>query len=614
MKILSLDSFKLFIGGSILLSGITYQSCTKDFDSINDDRTHFKEEDVSPSFQVAGTLSSVIPSSSLDPGMHERMTQLTNDVFAQYSSNEGFATQYGLTEDEWITSFYKDYHTNFVSQLAQAIYRAQAAAALSGERSNEIQIARIWKVWIFSRATDIWGDIPYFKVGNVTGEPAPYDKQELIYQDFFKELKEASDSLTTDNPRQILPDLVYNDDISKWQRFANSLRLRLAMRISEVDPALAKQNAEEAIAAGVMTAEDDNCLILKSPDYGWGNDYEYPYYYGWGGENMSRSMENLLTGLGGQPFPEPPGANYIKDDPGIPLPPNENQYDPNKNKFKRGVPSIVDPRGPMFFNVTTAASGASDGVKINGTTVDTRNRWHGVPAGLSSSASGLPQYSYQNTTRLGAVVSRNPKRNYEVLTYHEVCFLMAEAAFRGWNVGGGTVQEWYEKGIRESMKWHDAVTGTFLTNYGSTLEPEVKELIDAGRISDLTIDNYIASTSENTYGTTVAWNHNSGKTFFGLQVDGPLSKIITQKYIAIFPDGGWEAWADHRRLQLPVLIPMAAPDQSVITAKDGGPGNFNRRQRWPAVEAINNKALYDQAVQQQGPDIEKTPIWWDPFK
>src|SRR2546423_12986292 len=114
MKIFSLKSFKLFLSGSILLSGIAYQSCTKGFDSINDDPTHYKEEDVSPSFQVAGTLSSVIPSSSLDPGMHERMTQLTNDVFAQYSSNEGFNTQYGLTEDEWITSFYKDYHTNMV--------------------------------------------------------------------------------------------------------------------------------------------------------------------------------------------------------------------------------------------------------------------------------------------------------------------------------------------------------------------------------------------------------------------------------------------------------------------------------------------------------------------
>ena len=164
------------------------------------------------------------------------------------------------------------------------------------------------------------------------------------------------------------------------------------------------------------------------------------------------------------------------------------------------------------------------------------------------------------------------------------------------------------------MKWQDGVAATYIGNYGSTLEPEVQDLLNASRISDATIDSYIASTTENTYGTTVAWNHNSGKTIFNIQVDGPLSKIITQKYIAEFPDGGWEAWNDHRRLQLPILIPMASPDASVITATDGGPGNFNRRQKWPAVESINNKTLYDQAVQQQGPDAEKTPVWWDPFK
>jgi hypothetical protein len=90
-----------------------------------------------------------------------------------------------------------------------------------------------------------------------------------------------------------------------------------------------------------------------------------------------------------------------------------------------------------------------------------------------------------------------------------------------------------------------------------------------------------------------------------------MSKIITQKYIAIFPDGGWEAWADHRRLHLPVLIPFAAPDPTAITATNGGPGNFMKRITWPAIEAINNKVFYNQAVAQQGPDVETTHVWWD---
>lgn len=604
-------SWLLFGWVAFLTTIVAWQSCTKQFDEINDDKQHFKDSQVPPSFRVAGTLSSVIPNSSLDPGMHERITQLTNDVWAQYTANEGFSTQQGVTNDEWVTDYYRQYHTSFVSSLARAIILGREAEAVTGTHSNEIQIARIWKAWIFARSTDLWGDIPYFKVGNLQGDPAPYDKQELIYKDLMKELKEASDSLTTSNPPQILKDLVYNDDIGKWKKFANSLRLRLAIHCTQADLNLAKQNAEDAIAKGVMTSADDACLIIKDPAFGWGQDYQYPYYYGWGGENMSRSMENLLTGLGGQAFPEPTGVTYIKDDPGMNLPNNENTYDPNKNKFKNGVPSIVDPRGPMYFNVTTTASGASATATINGNTVDTRNRWHGVPAGLGSSASSLQQYSFRNTARLGAIFSRNPKHNYEVMTYHEVCFLLAEAAQRGWNVGGGSAQSWYEKGISESMKWQNKVTDKFLSDLGGTLEPEVKALVETSKISDATITAYTSSTSENTYGTTVAWGNNSGKTFLGRPVDDPMSKILTQKYIALFPDGGWEAWVDHRRLHLPVLIPFAAPDPTRITATDGGPGNFTKRATWPAVEGINNKTLYDQAVAQQGPNIESTPVWWD---
>ena len=97
-----------------------------------------------------------------------------------------------------------------------------------------------------------------------------------------------------------------------------------------------------------------------------------------------------------------------------------------------------------------------------------------------------------------------------------------------WNAGG-TAKDWYEAGITASMTHHG---------------------VDAA-----TTAAYIASSAENTYGTTVAFDNNSGKSFNGSTVDDAMSKIITQKYLALFPDGGWEAWADHRRLHLPVLIP-----------------------------------------------------------
>src|SRR5258708_39254240 len=114
---------------------------------------------------------------------------------------------------------------------------------------------------MLSVATDIWGDTPYFKAASGTGENAPYDKRELIYKDMLKELKEAAAGLLTSNPKQQAgQDYVYNDDISKWKKFANSLRLRVAMRITQADDATAKQNAEEAAAGSLMADSSAECL------------------------------------------------------------------------------------------------------------------------------------------------------------------------------------------------------------------------------------------------------------------------------------------------------------------------------------------------------------------
>src|SRR5258706_2894539 len=264
MKPVFLKSKWYMIPGILVACTVIF-SCTKGFDKANADPNRFPGGVVEPSFLLPG----VYKASTLDPGMHERMTQLTNDIFAQYAANEGFSTQQGKTNDEWITSYYNDYHSRFVASLNLAIRLGKAKPYAT----NDLQIARIWRCWVYSRRTDIFGDIPYFKAADGTGENAPYDKQELIYKDMFKELKEASAGLSTANPKQRPgQDYVYGDDVSKWKKFANSLRLRLALRVSQVDAALSKQNAEEAIAAGVFTSEGDNCLMLcNDNDFGWGN-------------------------------------------------------------------------------------------------------------------------------------------------------------------------------------------------------------------------------------------------------------------------------------------------------------------------------------------------------
>lgn len=81
---------------------------------------------------------------------------------------------------------------------------------------------------------------------------------------------------------------------------------------------------------------------------------------------------------------------------------------------------------------------------------------------------------------------------------------------------------------------------------------------------------------------------------------------MTQKYIGGFPDNGWEAWADYRRLQLPVLKAPTVVDEGTGLVQ----GDFVQRIKYPQLEQNVNKAFYDAAVQQQGVDLVSTKLWW----
>lgn len=139
------------------------------------------------------------------------------------------------------------------------------------ERTNDTDnvnvnsAARILKVFTFARLTDAYGDIPYFDAGKAyyTGKfSAPYDLQEDIYADFFKELDEAVKSFDA-NQDKISIDAMFNGDLEQWKRFANSLRLRLALRLVKVDPASAEAQVKAAIASdgGLLQSNDDNAMI-----------------------------------------------------------------------------------------------------------------------------------------------------------------------------------------------------------------------------------------------------------------------------------------------------------------------------------------------------------------
>ncbi len=121
-----------------------------------------------------------------------------------------------------------------------------------GSNANQIAVARILQVWFFHNLTDRWGMIPYTEAlqGRENLQPA-YDSQEAIYSDLITELKDAANQIQT-GQAGVSGDILFSGDMEKWQRFANTLRMRIAMRLSEVDAGTASSEVADAINSGLI--------------------------------------------------------------------------------------------------------------------------------------------------------------------------------------------------------------------------------------------------------------------------------------------------------------------------------------------------------------------------
>ena len=179
--------------------------------------------------------------SKMDPNL-----QLTNySSMVTYGSKGVYKSDY--SERLW-TQNYPDVIKNVVDMYEHSEVGTNIHAA-----------ARVMKVEAFMRLTDAYGDIPYFESGNSyqTGIISPkYNKQEDIYNSFFEELDAAAKEFN-ESGDPLGYDLYFHGDITKWRKYANSLRLRAALRLVKVNPEKAKQEAKAAIEGGVMTSNDD---------------------------------------------------------------------------------------------------------------------------------------------------------------------------------------------------------------------------------------------------------------------------------------------------------------------------------------------------------------------
>jgi hypothetical protein len=515
--------------------------------------------------RLAGAFRTGVPVMEGDD--EQRIKSLIIDFYAQILDGGGYDTKYYMSNEDWNQRMFRRIQSA-VSSLNIVIRN------LAGEESRygqTIAVAKIWRVYVQSNGVDYFGPIPFAKYTEIESNP-PYKSVEDTYLEFFRELDEAISLFDAGSSNNVfessISDALYKNDAARWRRFASSLRLRLAMRLSEIAENTCRSEVSKALSAGVMESARDNARISPWADGGWGSDYNYTMFQiTWGGPlTLTSTFEKLVEGLGGIAWEGSlvnRRAVYGNTD-------LSSRIDAN---FRH--PAIIDPRATRMFEPPFQKPSSDD----------FGNEWKGLTVGLSSADRGKDENNRNYYPELGILFDEEDapykSRPYDVMLFEEVCFLKSEAFLRGF--ASGDARAAYEDGIRASF-----------TTWGVPHH----------------VESYLSSTSKNLAGTSVKFDDDitsPGNT--------QLEKIITQKYLSLFPDMSMEAWNDKRRLNLPRMDVSAYRTELLYNNSDldiKKPTNFIKRVQYPQNETQINKTEYDKGVALlKGDDVVSTPLWWD---
>lgn len=430
---------------------------------------------------------------------------------------------------------------------------------------------------------DLFGPMPYEEFKALRDKsPFKYNDVRTIYYGVKKNLDDAVACLKyyKDNRseayKQELANVMYsyltivNDPYSKtwenmepWIRFANSLKLRMAIHMSGIEPETAKTWAEEAVRDGVITDVDNEVAIY--PVFS-GKDHPLVEITGWSDAVMGASFLNLLENL------DHPYMKYL--------------FTKNSVGLAKSPQAVEGSSCPA----TTPANSVYVGMR------------DGVAPGEGQAAANNPYCGYSMLDKAYLAQTQAP---LFLMKCSEVYFLLAEGALRGWNMGG-TAKQFYEQGIRNASLESRSFTGNkyneLVDDYLNVEAPKGIAYVDPqGLTPDMPSVTKIG----------VKWNE-------GDSPEVKLEKIITQKYIASFPYS-YESWVDLRRVGYPKLFPILGVADSDGTIKAGDSKvqtkeNIMRRIPWASddpqtKEDIANTGL--PALGEGATDTQGQHLWWD---
>ncbi|MGV3502613.1 MAG: SusD/RagB family nutrient-binding outer membrane lipoprotein [Adhaeribacter sp.] len=512
---------------AMMLTLTVASSCTDYMESLNQDQKLITDRDLAQDANEGGILL---------PGMMNRIVATSTGVQTQQNLQaESYAgylespTPF-LNNENTMTYFMVDgWNNNAWNNSTQGVMDQWLQMWKKGYKTKYpdlYAISLIIKVAAAHRLVDTFGPYPYTKYG--TGAEVAFDSEEEAYNAFFVDLQDAVTALQaaeTANPDADKTRFEKWDKSSlkgeyrNWIKLANTLRLRLAMRISKVNPGKARTEAEKAVKA-------DQGGLLTDLSFSVTPTATNPYYTmanAWSDTRLSAAIETFLKGF-------------------------------------------QDPRLPLYALPATDPAVAGQ-IK-------------GIRAGVEKPAKDRYQfYSLPN------VATNAPVKQVDVA---ESFFLMAEGKLKGWDMNTTlTVQQLYEEGIRASFKANNA--------------PEVDAYLQSTGTQVAYVDpKNPANNAAPTTDISVKWEEG----------DSParkLERIITQKWIALYPEGT-EAWSEFRRTGYPRLYPVAVSKNADLPL-----GTFIKRLTYPSAVTNSGGAAVNAAVSAylDGKNSAASPIWWD---
>ena len=425
----------------------------------------FEELNVNPAkasqIDVANKFASVILQTSGGRYENWRASLIYQSVMIQhFSSTAGYwsGDRY-FRNDGYATSLWDRYYPSAVKEIEDI--RAQLTS--EGNSGSEMGMARILRVFIYSRLTDLHGDIPYSEAGQgyVNGILKPkYDAQEDIYMDMLKELEAAVAQLGSSTTMGA-GDIMFQGNMAKWKAWGNSMMLRLAMRLTKADSATAKAWAEKAVAAGTMTSNDHIAMVQHTDGPAGINKNGHGEV--WQADGNARMSKTFM--------------DWMSDDP----------------------------------RLTVLAQRTSDGSTAVADLI-------GMPNG--SDGNSIPDnsiYASLNDHLKGVDVPM------VFHSYAEVRLLKAEMAFRGWSVPGDAKTH-YEAGVKAAMQMlgtiypkttpiTDAQVATYLA----------AKPYDASKGWEMISEQYWAATLLNEYESYNNWRRTGYPTLTPINYDGNVT-------------------------------------------------------------------------------------------